>query len=271
MPAYWPWRRALAGLSARLRFGAGAGEPDERPVLLAAVVETLEDAGRKQPLLIAIDDLHWADRSSLLLLRTVIEAAPTLALAVMLTARDDALTADVATRAAIADLPTAVRRVPMPPLDRGRGCPLPPCGWPPPRARPGTHRIVWEVADVAVVRVLLVDDQAAFLRAMIGVVQETPGFEVVGAAASGEESVGLAGALLPDLVLMDVNLPGIDGLEATRRLREDANYSPVVFLLSTHDEDVGDRFTAESGTAAYMTKSSFGPDHLQDRWSTVVR
>ncbi len=124
---------------------------------------------------------------------------------------------------------------------------------------------------MAVVRVLLVDDQPAFLQAMIGVVQETPGFEVVGAAASGEESVGLARALRPDLVLMDVNLPGIDGLEATRRLRKDANHSPVVFLLSTHDEDVGDSFTAESGAATYMTKSSFGPDHLQDRWSTVAR
>jgi DNA-binding NarL/FixJ family response regulator len=124
---------------------------------------------------------------------------------------------------------------------------------------------------VAVVRVLLVDDQSAFLRAMIGVVQETPGFEVVGAAASGEESVRLAGTLLPDLVLMDVNLPGIDGLEATRRLREGADHSPVVFLLSTHDGEVGDGFAAESGAAAYMTKSSFGPDRLQDLWSTIAR
>jgi len=124
---------------------------------------------------------------------------------------------------------------------------------------------------VAVVRVLLVDDQAAFLRAMIGVVEETPGFEVVGAAASGEESVRLAGVLLPDLVLMDVNLPGIDGLEAARRLREGADRSPVVFLLSTHDEDVGDGFAAEAGAAAYMTKSSFGPDRLEDLWATVAR
>ena len=124
---------------------------------------------------------------------------------------------------------------------------------------------------MAVVRVLLVDDQVAFLRAMIGVVQETPGFEVVGAAASGEESLRLAEALLPDLVLMDVNLPGIDGLEATRRLREGGGYSPVVFLLSTHDEDAGDEFAAESGAAAYVTKWSFGPDRLEDLWSTLAR
>lgn len=118
---------------------------------------------------------------------------------------------------------------------------------------------------------MLVDDQATFLRAMIMVVQLTPGFEVVGTAASGEESVGLGGALLPDLVLMDVNLPGIDGLEATRRLREGGERSPVVFLLSTHDQDIGDGFAAESGAAAYMTKSSFGPDRLEDLWSTVAR
>ena len=124
---------------------------------------------------------------------------------------------------------------------------------------------------MAVVRVLLVDDQVAFLRAMIGVVQETPGFEVVGAAASGEESLRLAEALLPDLVLMDVNLLGMDGLEATRRLREGGGYSPVVFLLSTHDEDAGDEFVAESGAAAYVTKWSFGPDRLEDLWSTVAR
>ena len=73
---------------------------------------------------------------------------------------------------------------------------------------------------MTVVRVLLVDDQVPFLRAMRAVVEETDGFEVVGDACSGEDSLRAAAELLPDLVLMDVNLPGIDGLEATRRLQE---------------------------------------------------
>ena len=120
------------------------------------------------------------------------------------------------------------------------------------------------------VRVLLVDDRAEFLRAMVSVVQETPGFEVAGQASSGEESLLAAAELLPDLVLMDVNLPGIDGLEATRRLRGRVP-APVVLLLSTYDEDAGEQFLAESGAAAYVTKSAFGPDRLQQAWSTAPR
>jgi CheY-like chemotaxis protein/ABC-type antimicrobial peptide transport system ATPase subunit len=72
---------------------------------------------------------------------------------------------------------------------------------------------------MTVVRVLLVDDQAPFLRAMSAVVEETPGFEVMGEASSGEEALLAAAELLPGFVLMDVNLPSIDGLEATRQLR----------------------------------------------------
>lgn len=110
---------------------------------------------------------------------------------------------------------------------------------------------------MSVVRVLLVDDQAPFLRAMSAVVEETAGFEVVGEASSGEESILAAAELLPDLVLMDVNLPGIDGLETTRRL-QGRQSPPVVLLLSTYDEDAGAHVVAECGAAAYVTKSAFG-------------
>ena len=123
---------------------------------------------------------------------------------------------------------------------------------------------------MAVVRVLLVDDQVAFLRTMTSVVQETPGFEVAGQASSGEESLVAAAELLPDLVLMDVNLPGIDGLDTTRRLRR-SDHPPVVLLLSTYDEDSGEQFVAESGAVAYVTKSVFGPDVLEAVWSTAAR
>ena len=122
--------------------------------------------------------------------------------------------------------------------------------------------------DVAVVRVLVVDDVAAFLAAMVAVVGETPGFAVVGAASSGEDALVVAAELLPDLVLMDVHLPGIDGLEATRRLLR-AAYTPVVVLLSTYDDEVGEQFVAESGAGAYLNKAVLGPDLLTRAWSAA--
>jgi DNA-binding NarL/FixJ family response regulator len=113
------------------------------------------------------------------------------------------------------------------------------------------------------VRVLVVDDQEPFRRAMEAVVEETEGFVVVGSAATGEESLTAAAALRPQLVLMDVNLPGIDGIEASRRLTSQPD-GPVVVLLSTYDADEFD--VAGSGAAAYVGKAEFGPDRLTAAW-----
>lgn len=113
------------------------------------------------------------------------------------------------------------------------------------------------------VRVLVVDDQEPFRRAMATVVEATDGFVVAGCVASGEESLAAGAALRPDLVLMDIHLPGIDGIEATRRLTA-AGGGPVVVLLSTYGED---QFNLEgSGAAAYVAKAAFGPDRLVEVW-----
>jgi DNA-binding NarL/FixJ family response regulator len=117
------------------------------------------------------------------------------------------------------------------------------------------------------VRVLVVDDQEPFRRAMAAVVDATEGFVLVGAVASGEESIEAAAELSPALVLMDVNLPGIDGIEASRRLRSHLE-RPVVVLLSTYDEDRFD--LAGSGAAAYIAKAVFGPDRLVEVWSAAT-
>ena len=118
------------------------------------------------------------------------------------------------------------------------------------------------------VRVLVVDDQVLFRRVMSAVVHETEGFVLVGSAASGEESIVTAGRLRPDLILMDVNLPGIDGMEATRRLRADSMAAAVV-LLSTYDEDDWDGQAQECGAVAYIAKSAFGPDTLAEVWAVT--
>jgi DNA-binding NarL/FixJ family response regulator len=121
---------------------------------------------------------------------------------------------------------------------------------------------------VDTVRVLVVDDVAAYLAAMVAVVSETPGFEVVGEASSGEDALVVATQSLPDLVLMDVHLPGIDGVEATRQLLLGA-CPPTVVLLSTYDDDAGQQFVAESGATAYVHKAVFGPDCLEQAWSAA--
>jgi DNA-binding NarL/FixJ family response regulator len=114
------------------------------------------------------------------------------------------------------------------------------------------------------VRVLVVDDQDPYRRAMSVVVDSTEGFVVVGAVASGEESVAASAELEPDLVLMDINLPGISGIEAARLVRGAAS-APVVVLLSTHDEDDFD--LSGCGAAAYVSKSALSPARLQQVWS----
>jgi DNA-binding NarL/FixJ family response regulator len=118
------------------------------------------------------------------------------------------------------------------------------------------------------VRVLIVDDQEPFRLAARMVVELTDGFEVVGEAESGEESVAMAAELHPDLVLMDVNLPGINGLDATREILTDSD-AVVVLLLSTYEEAEYAPRAAECGAAAYIPKSSFGPDRLESAWEAA--
>ena len=119
-------------------------------------------------------------------------------------------------------------------------------------------------------RVLIVDDQEPFRMAARMVVEATDGFEVAGEVETGEASVEAAKDLDPDLVLMDVNLPGINGLDATRQILSASDNRVVILLLSTYEEEEYAPKAAECGAAAYIPKSSFSPERLADAWTAAT-
>jgi DNA-binding NarL/FixJ family response regulator len=120
-------------------------------------------------------------------------------------------------------------------------------------------------------RVLIVDDQEPFRLAARAVVEMTDGFEVAGEAETGEAAVDVARDVEPDLVLMDVNLPGIDGIEATRRILEQSDGRVVVLMVSTYEAEEYAPRAAEAGAAAYIPKSEFDPDRLEEAWAAAIR
>ena len=102
-------------------------------------------------------------------------------------------------------------------------------------------------------RVLLVDDHTLFRSGLRNLLQDE-GFDVV-EARSGEQAVEAAAALAPDAVLMDLNMPGISGVEATRRVKEAAPATPVVMLtVSADEQDVVDAVLA--GACGYLLKDA---------------
>lgn len=119
---------------------------------------------------------------------------------------------------------------------------------------------------VGSVRVLTVDDHAIFRDAARALVAATSGFETVGEATSGEEGVAAAVRLKPDLVILDVTLPGIDGYETARRM---APYLPgaVICLVSASDGAVEGEYAARCGATAFVRKRDLRPAVLEAVWA----
>src|SRR3954470_5767163 len=117
------------------------------------------------------------------------------------------------------------------------------------------------------VSVLVVDDQAPFRVAARLVLRRAEGFELVGEAGTGEEAVDAAARLRPSLVLMDINMPGISGIEATRRIVA-ASPDTVVFLCSTYALADLPSDAATSGARAYVNKEELSPATLARLWTT---
>jgi DNA-binding NarL/FixJ family response regulator len=111
--------------------------------------------------------------------------------------------------------------------------------------------------------VLIVDDQAPFRSVAAALVRRVRGWAVSGEAETGEDAVRLAAQLTPDVVLMDINLPGITGIEATRRIVAAAPATAVV-LVSTYALDDLPEEARRCGAIGYVRKDDLTPRLLRD-------
>jgi two-component system, NarL family, invasion response regulator UvrY len=116
------------------------------------------------------------------------------------------------------------------------------------------------------VSTLVVDDQESFRDVMCELVAATPGFDLVGEAVSGEAALAAVGELSPQLVLMDVRMPGIGGIEASRALARGRPDLAVV-LISAEEFDGVRSMLDQCGAIAFVRKQDLRPHLLRELWS----
>jgi DNA-binding NarL/FixJ family response regulator len=118
------------------------------------------------------------------------------------------------------------------------------------------------------IRVLAVDDQRVVREGLAMLLGLLPDVEVVGTAADGEQALALAGELRPDVILMDLRMPRVDGVEATRRLR--ASYPEIkVVVLTTYADDRSVIDALRAGALGYLTKDA-GADEIRQALQRVA-
>ena len=130
--------------------------------------------------------------------------------------------------------------------------------------RTGVDDIGTEAHDQSrgnLLRVLVTEDHQLVLEGMKSLIESTGQAEVVGEAHSGEEAVELVRHLDPDVVCMDVSLPGISGVEATRRMKENNPEVRIIGLSVHQDVDIAERMK-EAGASAYLLKDAGKRDLL---------
>lgn len=138
-------------------------------------------------------------------------------------------------------------------LSMGAPASVPASAGPPAPAPPGDESPNGDRGDRARIRVLLVDDHPVVRKSLAALLSARPDIEIVGEASSGEEAIAQAGAIAPEVVLMDYSMPGMSGLEATRQIH--ARWPSIRIVgLSMHDEVTASRAMREAGAAAYVTK-----------------
>lgn len=111
------------------------------------------------------------------------------------------------------------------------------------------------------IRILLADDHALVRQGFRRILEAEPDMQIVGEASDGREAVALAESLRPDVVVMDVGMPGLNGIEATRRLAESLPRTRVL-ALSMHKDSVYVREILRAGARGYLLKDAFDRDLL---------
>jgi DNA-binding NarL/FixJ family response regulator len=104
-------------------------------------------------------------------------------------------------------------------------------------------------------RILVVDDHSGFRAALSSALAMVDGMEVAGEASDGETAVDSAVAIRPDLVIMDLSMPGISGIEATRKIRQRLPATPVV-ILTAHAAPAIERDAIAAGAAGFVAKGA---------------
>jgi DNA-binding NarL/FixJ family response regulator len=120
------------------------------------------------------------------------------------------------------------------------------------------------------VGVLTVDDQQIFRRVLASLIEAAPEFEQVGEASSGAEALALVADLRPDLVLLDVRMPGMDGIETARRLAG-ADPRPVVVLISIDELPDAEIALAAASAAVCVRKQDLSTRKLHELWTALAR
>lgn len=104
-------------------------------------------------------------------------------------------------------------------------------------------------------RILVVDDQTVVREGLVLLLELLPGIEVAGACGDGEQAVAMVAELRPDVVLMDLRMPRMDGVEATRRIRE-AHPDVGIVVLTTYADDESIFAALRAGARGYLTKDA---------------
>jgi len=112
------------------------------------------------------------------------------------------------------------------------------------------------------IRVLVADDHPVFRRGMRAILGAEPEIELVGEATDGEGAVALALELRPDVILMDLNMPGVSGIEATRRVLE-ASPDVAVLMLTMFEDDKSIFAAMRAGAHGYVLKGADGAETLR--------